>query len=1478
MFCTGKKIAYMGKSLKWESFRRLQDSHLTDSYCNSRYRNIPYTTATTLSSTPVYVEFAPTAYSAYSGNIVVSGGGVFTNIPVTGTGVFACSGTPSISAATLTSAVSGGVTTYSMSVTPITSVGGITYQWQYWSFGTVGAANPLILSNIPGATNSTFTTGPQTQNSFYQCVVTCTNSGQSATSNVVEIFGTSSVGCTGTPPLGSSSVYAPTSSGCTPGYTTNVYLETSSLTDPSYAYQWEVSTTGPTSGFAPVSGASNAYYTPTVTSTVWVRDSITCGTSHIGVNTPAIQLAVNALPSAITGTTNICTGTPTTFGSSPSGGVFTSSGAATLSIGSSSGIATGIAPGSASITYTLPTGCLATTTAAVNLGAAPITGFPAVCQGSSVTLADLTAGGTWSSSNTAVAATGTSAGAITGVAAGTATITYTLGDACAAMFPLTVNPVPAAITGTANACIGLTSLLSDATPGGTWSSSNVFQATVGSASGIVNGIAAGTPSIYYTLSTGCAATLAFTVNALPNAISGTRSVCVGATTNLTDFIFGGSGTWSSGNASIASIGGTGTVTGVAAGTAVITFTRTSTGCYSIATVTVNPLPVIANVTEPMGGGFCPGGTGVHIGLDASYDGVNYYLYDSSSRVDSLPGATSALDFGLFNSVGTYTVRGTNAITGCSVSMAGSATVYNYPLPTADSVLGGGSFCAGTTGVNVYMASSDLGVTYQLYIDGMASGTPVAGTGSYLSFGTQTAPGYYTATALNITTLCTSTMPGGASVYVLPAPVVDTISAGGSYCLGGTGVDVSLSNSTLGIFYMLYHNGAIVTTSLSVGGGPIDYGNQTGAGKYTVVALNNANHCTSNMADTARISIDSLPAVYATTGGGAYCSGSGGKHIGLAYSVIGTNYSLYNSGSLVNTVAGSNSGLDFGAQTAPGVYSVVGKFAATGCLDTMTGTKTISVDSLPTAYNVSGTAGYCAGGAGVPVTLAGSESGRNFKYRLYLAGSIVGTQINGTGSSLNFGLQTAPGTYKVVVLDTITTCMRTMNDSAIVTVNPLPFAYTVSGTGNYCSGGTGLPVMLSGSQAGISYHLMNSGATITTSTGTGSALSFAHVTLPGTYTVMAVNTVTGCTMALSGSAIIGTLPLPVPYLVSGGGTECAGGPGFPVNLAVSSPGISYQLFNSGFVGAPLLGTGTALSFGTHATAGNYRVIATDLATSCSDTMAGSAPVIVNALPGRYTVTGGGAFCAGTAGAPVGLSGSDSTGGVTYHLYNGTTAISSLSGTGHSLNFGLENVTGTYMVVATSTAGCSDTMSSGVIITANPAPTVYNVGGGGSFCAGDTGVHIFLSGSHTYVNYQVYRGGSIPVGMFWAGTGRTLDLGLDSVAGTYTVVATDVLTGCSSNMADSAVLVVNPSVAPSVTISTGRGDTVCAGSPVTFAPVPVNGGTAPMYQWAVNGVTVSVGGTYELYPYEWRYSDGNPYQRCDVRFPGYGGQLHGNNRER
>ncbi|MEY4109734.1 MAG: hypothetical protein RLZZ46_88, partial [Bacteroidota bacterium] len=48
-------------------------------------------------------------------------------------------------------------------------------------------------------------------------------------------------------------------------------------------------------------------------------------------------------------------------------------------------------------------------------------------------------------------------------------------------------------------------------------------------------------------------------------------------------------------------------------------------------------------------------------------------------------------------------------------------------------------------------------------------------------------------------------------------------------------------------------------------------------------------------------------------------------------------------------------------------------------------------------------------------------------------------------------------------------------------------------------------------------------------------------------------------------------------------------------------------------------------------------------------------------------------------------------------------------------------------------------------------------------------------------------------------------------------------------------VNPAVTPSVSISANPGNTICAGSPVTFTASPVNGGS-PSYQWQVNGSNI------------------------------------------
>ncbi len=141
---------------------------------------------------------------------------------------------------------------------------------------------------------------------------------------------------------------------------------------------------------------------------------------------------------------------------------------------------------------------------------APITGTFNVCIGSTTALSDATTGGTWSSSAPTKGSISTT-GVVTGIASGTTTITYTVGPNTVTAV-VTINPLPAAVTGTLKVCPGHTTTLADVTTGGSWTSATTSIATVGTSTGVVTGVAAGTSVISYTLTTGCFKTVTVTVN------------------------------------------------------------------------------------------------------------------------------------------------------------------------------------------------------------------------------------------------------------------------------------------------------------------------------------------------------------------------------------------------------------------------------------------------------------------------------------------------------------------------------------------------------------------------------------------------------------------------------------------------------------------------------------------------------------------------------------------------------------------------------------------------------------------------------------------------------------------------------------------------------------------------------------------------------------------------------------------------------
>lgn len=188
----------------------------------------------------------------------------------------------------------------------------------------------------------------------------------------------------------------------------------------------------------------------------------------------------------------------------------------------------------------------------------------------------------------------------------------------------------------------------------------------------------------------------------------------------------------------------------------------------------------------------------------------------------------------------------------NVTVVGPTTVYN--------VTGGGAVCSGDTGVSVTLSGSQSGVNYQLIRNGTNVGATLTGTGSALVWNSLTVSGGYSVYAIN-TAGASVSMNGTVSVSTLSGPTAFTVSGGGTYCAGSTGISILLSSSAVGVNYQLKLNGSNVGTPLAgLASLPLSWPNQTASGTYTVVATRTDNGCSATMTGSAIIAIDPLPTI------------------------------------------------------------------------------------------------------------------------------------------------------------------------------------------------------------------------------------------------------------------------------------------------------------------------------------------------------------------------------------------------------------------------------------------------------------------------------------------------------------------------------------------------------------------------------------------------------------------------------------------
>ena len=609
-------------------------------------------------------------------------------------------------------------------------------------------------------------------------------------------------------------------------------------------FSFSVSPVAPITGATNLCNASTTLLTNPVTGGTWLSDDSTIanigsvsglatginpGIAHINYIlasgcASSITITVNPV-TAITGANTVCQGTVTTLGNAEPGGTWSSSNVLTGSV-STSGNVTGITAGTVTISYLLGTGCLSTISVMVNPRAA-ITGSTNICNGSNATLSNVVTGGIWSSTNPGVALIDSISGVITGIAPGTAIITYLTLTGCSSVTTITINPF-SPISAASNVCQGQSATFTNLVTGGTWSSSNTVIATIGSGSGILTGITAGTAMVSYALPTGCIATFAITINGLA-PITGATSVCLGLGTTLGNAIPGG--TWSTHEATVTVGSSTGFVSGIASGTAIVSYT-TAAGCIAATVININPVAAIngpskvcvaqtITLDNPLLGGTWTSGN-IAIATVGSASGIVTGISGSSAGISVT--ITYSLGTGC-RSFKTVSVNTITSITGPAVVCPGQNIRLNETTPggiwsTSDLTGTVGSTTGLVTGVTSgslvisYTVSTGCIVTKSISVNPLPSSitgstslcsttsvtlSDVTGGGTWSSSATGIASIGFTSGVVNgivsgiaVITYTVGTCTATTIVTVNPMPA--NITGLTSVCLGAT---TALNNTTTG---------------------------------------------------------------------------------------------------------------------------------------------------------------------------------------------------------------------------------------------------------------------------------------------------------------------------------------------------------------------------------------------------------------------------------------------------------------------------------------------------------------------------------------------------------------------------------------------------------------------------------------------------------------------------------------------------------
>lgn len=1174
-------------------------------------------------------------------------------------------------------------------------------------------------------------------------------------------------------------------------------------------------------------------------------NAVTAGTATISYSTgcgttATLTVTVVPTPANINGASSVCTGASITLTDNIGGGAWSSANPSTESVDPVTGTVSGLASGTTTISYSTGCGTPATYTVTAVPPAAPISGATYVCQGSTTQMSDAVPGGTWTSTNPVIG-TVDNTGMVTVTGSGSLGLSYY--DGCGVPMTVTLNAIPItlSITRSNTVCAGGLDTLADAAPGGTWSGSLPGIGTIDPVSGIITaGTSGGTLTISYSTGCGTPATYGVTVNPLPvaGAITGSGTVCAGSSISLTDVAAGG--IWSSNTPSVATIGSSGVVTGIATGTTVISYTVTN-GCgiaKATAIITVNsvsagtisgPTSVNAgsNITlsDPTGGG--------------TWSAGNSNATVSSGLVTGVTAGTVIISYSVMNSCGTSVATQIVTVSASSVAaITGTANVcIGLTTPLTD-VTSGGAWSSS----NVLIAT----VATSGIVTGVAAGTATIS---------------YTLTGISSTIVITvsanpSGIGGASSVCIGSSVSVSDFTPGGAWS-SSAGISVTATGSTTALVTGVTAGTALITYSIAAGcyrtysimvnavpapilgaptlctgavsfvsdatsGGVSWTSSNTGvatisfSGGITAIAAGTttityliSNSCIA----TAVITVSAIPS--AITGNAPVCQGA---TLGLADATGGGTWTSNNT-----DVAGvaSSSGLVTGISsgTAMITYSTGGS----GC----NVTTVVTVSAAPNSGAITGASTVCTGSS---VPLSDIATGG-----VWSSGAAGVATVTATGVVTGISSGTAAISY------TVTNGCGSLSAILTVTISPAGSAGTILGTATVCVGATtSLTDLTTGGNWGSGMASVASVGSMGVVTGVTTGTAVISYTVPGgcgtapatmvvTVTGVSAGTILGTFTVYTGSSVaLSDVIIGGIWSASNSNATVSGG--LVTGVSAGTVIISYSVTNScgtalatavvtvnpssvapitGFANA-CVGLTTAL---TDATPGgtwhssNVLIATVNTAGVVTGAAVGTATIsyTIAGIPATFVVTinanpsgigGATSVCIGSS-----ISVSDFTAGGTWSCTSNASVVSTGTASGLVTGISAGSATITYSLGS----GCFKTL--GITVNAVPMP----ISGTLTVCAG----------AKTFVSDATTPGVSWTSGTTSVATISASGAVTALTAGT-TIITYTAGTGCKAT----AVVTVNP--LPVVAAIYGASTLSHAGPPITLSDVTAGGvwsSTAP-----------------------------------------------------